>query len=328
MKGKSASATYDTMPNNPKSKSILVVDDVPVNIQLLNTYLSSEGYNVVTASDGAEAIEQVQQHAPDLILLDVMMPKMNGFDVCKFLKSQELTRFIPVIMVTALNEVEDKVKGIDSGADDFISKPFNKLELLARVRSLLRIKYLHDELQEKVIQLQQAKEELRQLAITDGLTGLYNYRYFKEQLEQELNRARRHELNVSLTMIDIDHFKHYNDTNGHPAGDKVLKTIGALLKDNIRNIDMAIRYGGEEFALVLVETNKDAAKIVAEKIRKLVEKSAFKFEKRQPLKKITISSGVATFPGDAADFDSLVNTADQRLYLAKQAGRNTVIVHS
>lgn len=170
------------MPKKPKSKTILVVDDVPVNIQLLNTYLASEGYNVLTASDGAEAIEQVQQHAPDLILLDVMMPKMNGFDVCKFLKSQELTRFIPVIMVTALNEVEDKVKGIDSGADDFISKPFNKLELLARVRSLLRIKYLHDELQEKVIQLQQAKEELRQLAITDGLTGLYNYRYFKEQL--------------------------------------------------------------------------------------------------------------------------------------------------
>lgn len=316
------------MPDNSKQKTILVVDDVPVNIQLLNTYLSSEGYNVITATDGAESIDQVHAHTPDLILLDVMMPKMNGFEVCKYLKAQESTRFIPVIMVTALNEIEDKVKGIDSGADDFISKPFNKLELLARVRSLLRIKYLHDELQEKVILLQKAKEELRQLAITDGLTGLYNYRYFKEQLQQELNRARRHELHVSVIMIDIDHFKHYNDTNGHPAGDTVLKAIGMLLKDNIRKIDVAVRYGGEEFALVLIETNKKAAEIVAEKIRKLVEEHSFEFEANQPLRKITISSGVATFPDDDADFDGLVSTADKRLYLAKQAGRNTIFVHS
>ncbi|MFQ5648806.1 MAG: diguanylate cyclase [bacterium] len=316
------------MSNNTRSKSILVVDDVPVNIQLLTTYLSSEGYQVISARDGSEAIAKVNESRPDLILLDVMMPKMNGFEVCKILKSEPRTKYIPVILVTALNEMQDKVKGMNSGADDFLSKPFNKLELLVRVRSLLRIKYLHDELQDKVLELQKTKEELRQLAITDGLTGLYNYRYFREQLQQEINRALRHELNLSLIMIDIDHFKHYNDTNGHPAGDLLLREMGKLLKDNIRSIDVASRYGGEEFCLVLNETNKNAARIVAEKIRKLVEEHTFEFEEKQPTGRITISTGVATFPEDGKEFEVLVTRADERLYLAKQAGRNTIFADS
>ncbi|MFQ5637118.1 MAG: diguanylate cyclase [bacterium] len=315
------------MAQNSKSKKILVVDDVPVNVHLLTTYLSSEGYNIISAKDGEEAIEQVQNSHPDLVLLDVMMPKLNGFEVCRIIKKDKKTSFIPVIMVTALNELEYKVKGMEAGADDFIAKPFNKLELLVRVRSLLRIKYLNDALNEKVIELQKAKDELRQLAITDGLTGLFNYRYFKEQLRQELNRARRHKLNVSVFMMDIDHFKQYNDNHGHPAGDTVLQTIGALLKENVRKIDVAARYGGEEFSLVLIETNKDAANIVAEKIRKLIESHAFAFEDSQPNGKITISTGVSTFPTDGDDFEQLVDVADRRLYKAKQAGRNTICIN-
>jgi len=312
--------------NSNTNKRILVVDDVPLNIQLLKTYLSSEGYHILSANDGSEAIEQAKKMKPDLILLDVMMPKMNGFEVCKIIKSDMKTQFIPIILVTALNELDNKIKGMDSGADDYLTKPFNKLELMARVRSLLRTKYLHDELQQKILELQKAKEELRRLAITDGLTGLYNYRYFKEQLNQELNRAQRHELTISLVMLDIDYFKHYNDTNGHPAGDKLLKEIAQLLKNNVRNIDLAARYGGEEFALVLIETDKAPAKIVAEKIRKLVEKHRFDFEDSQPDGKITISAGVATFPTDANDFDRIVAVADQRLYQAKQSGRNSVVI--
>ncbi|MCH8019022.1 diguanylate cyclase, partial [candidate division KSB1 bacterium] len=273
-------------------------------------------------------MKAVKEHQPDLILLDVMMPKMNGFKVCEVIKSDDATKFIPVILVTALNELEDKVKGMDSGADDFLAKPFNKLELLVRVRSLLRIKHLHDELQEKVIELQRTKEELRQLAITDGLTGLYNYRYFKEQLLQELKRAQRYSLNTAVVMIDIDHFKQYNDKNGHPAGDVVLKGIARLLKDNIRNIDLAARYGGEEFSLILIETDKPSAKIVSEKIRKLVEDYGFAYESSQPDGKLTISTGVATFPEDGEDFDTLVSKADQRLYRAKEAGRNLIFVDS
>lgn len=312
----------------PSSSRILVVDDVPVNIQLLVTYLAAEGYDVVSAKDGYDAMKAVKEHQPDLILLDVMMPKMNGFKVCEVIKSDDATKFIPVILVTALNELEDKVKGMNSGADDFLAKPFNKLELLVRVRSLLRIKHLHDELQEKVIELQRTKEELRQLAITDGLTGLYNYRYFKEQLLQELKRAQRHSLNISVVMIDIDHFKQYNDKNGHPAGDVVLKDIARLLRDNIRNIDLAARYGGEEFSLILIETDKPSAKIVSEKIRKLVEDYGFAYESSQPDGKLTISTGVATFPEDGEDFDTLVSKADQRLYRAKEAGRNLIFVDS
>jgi len=310
------------------SSRILVVDDVPVNIQLLVTYLAAEGYDVVSAKDGHDAMKAVKEHQPDLILLDVMMPKMNGFKVCEAIKSDDATKFIPVILVTALNELEDKIKGMDSGADDFLAKPFNKLELLVRVRSLLRIKHLHDELQEKVIELQRTKEELRQLAITDGLTGLYNYRYFKEQLLQELKRAQRYSLNTAVVMIDIDHFKQYNDKNGHPAGDVVLKDIARLLRDNIRNIDLAARYGGEEFSLILIETDKPSAKIVSEKIRKLVEDYGFAYESSQPDGKLTISTGVATFPEDGEDFDTLVSKADQRLYRAKEAGRNLIFVDS
>ncbi|MCG8608096.1 diguanylate cyclase [bacterium] len=312
------------MPYNSKTNTVLVVDDVPVNIQLLSTYLSSEGYFVISAKNGLEALDQIKKNRPDLVLLDVMMPKMNGFEVCEIIKSDKETKFIPVIMVTALNELQDKIRGMNAGADDFICKPFNKLELLVRVRSLLRIKSLNDALSEKVIELQRAKEELRQLAITDGLTSLYNYRYFQEQLLQELNRARRHNLQVSLVMIDIDHFKHYNDTHGHPAGDLILKQIASLLKSNIRNIDLASRYGGEEFALVLIETNKSSAGIVAEKIRKLVEDQSFEQEESQPNGTLTISTGVATFPEDGDDFDQLVSNADQRLYRAKQAGRNLI----
>ena len=311
-----------------KSNTILVVDDVPVNIQLLVTYLSAEGYNVVSAKDGHDAMKAVKEHQPDLVLLDVMMPKMNGFEVCEAIKSDDATKFIPVILVTALNEPEDKVKGMDSGADDFLTKPFNKLELLVRVRSLLRIKHLHDELQAKVIELQRTKEELRHLSITDGLTGLYNYRHFKEHLLQELNRAQRHKLNISVVMIDIDHFKQYNDKNGHPAGDLVLKEIAYLLKANIRNIDLAARYGGEEFSLILIETDKSPAGIVAEKIRKLVEGHGFACESAQLDGKLTISTGVATFPEDGEDFDTLVSQADQRLYRAKEAGRNLIFVDS
>ncbi|MEE9118306.1 MAG: diguanylate cyclase [Calditrichia bacterium] len=312
----------------PKSNRILVVDDVPVNIQLLVTYLAAEGYEVVSAKDGHDAMKAVKEHQPDLILLDVMMPKMNGFKVCEAIKSDDATKFIPVILVTALNELEDKVKGMNSGADDFLAKPFNKLELLVRVRSLLRIKHLHDELQEKVIELQRTKEELRQLAITDGLTSLYNYRYFKDQLRQELKRAQRHSLKIAVVMIDIDHFKQYNDKNGHPAGDVVLKDIARLLRDNIRNIDLAARYGGEEFSLILIETDKPSAKIVAEKIRKLIEDYGFAYESSQPGGKLTISTGVATFPEDGEDFDTLVSKADQRLYRAKEAGRNLIFVDS
>jgi diguanylate cyclase (GGDEF)-like protein len=308
--------------NNAK---ILIVDDIPVNIQLLQTHLSTMGYEIVIAGNGEEALHQVENRKPDLILLDVMMPKMDGFQVCRILKNNEKTFHIPIILVTALNEIEDKIKGIEAGADDFITKPFNKLELLARVKSLLRIKSLHDQLQDKIKQLEQAKERLSELAVTDGLTGLFNYRYFRDYFLQELRRAKRHHSFVSLIMLDIDYFKHYNDTHGHLAGDEVLRTLAKLMVANLRNIDVAARYGGEEFALVLSETNKASAWIVAQKIKELVEKHEFASEETQPNGKLTVSMGIATFPDNGDSVEELVHVADQRLYRAKAGGRNRVV---
>jgi diguanylate cyclase (GGDEF)-like protein len=314
----------DSLNTKQKAK-ILVVDDIPVNIQLLQTHLSSTGYDTLVAGNGEEALLRVKEKKPDLILLDVMMPKLDGFETCRLLKSNQETRYIPIIMVTALNEIEDKIKGIEAGADDFITKPFNKLELLARVKSLLRIKQLHDELQKKVKQLEQAKERLRELAVTDGLTNLNNYRYFKEYLAKEIKRADRHGANVSLIMLDIDYFKNYNDTNGHLAGDQVLRTIAELMKNNIRSIDFAARYGGEEFAIILSETQKTSARFVAEKLRKIVQVHKFPKESTQPNKNITISMGVATFPDDGKSLERIIDCADQRLYRAKAEGRNRVV---
>jgi len=318
--------TTRMLDKNPERSKILVVDDIQLNRKLQKTYLEAAGYEVVLAEDGIQALKKVEDESPDLILLDIMMPKMNGFQVCRRIKNEERLRFIPVIMVTALNEIEDKIKGIDAGADDFICKPFNKLELLARVKSLLRIKHLHDALEFKIKELEAVQETLRQLAVTDGLTELYNYRFFKEQLNQEVARAERHELNVSIAMIDIDYFKHYNDTHGHPAGDIVLKKIAQLLHDNIRRIDVAARYGGEEFALILVESDKQAASFVANKIKNLIEQHQFSFEETQPNGKLTISMGVATFPQDGTTPEDLVELADKRLYCAKKDGRNRVVL--
>ena len=311
-----------TFERTPK---ILVVDDVELNLELQKTYLTSSGYDVVVAMDGEEALEKVETEHPDLVLLDVMMPKLNGFEVCQILKNDPKTQFIPVIMVTALQDVEDRVRGIESGADDFISKPFNKMELMARVKSLLRIKFLHDELEKKIAQLNEAKIRMEQLAVTDGMTGLYNYRYFREQLSHEMDRAIRHNLELSLLMMDIDFFKNYNDLHGHPAGDDVLRTLADLIRRNLRKIDIPARCGGEEFAVILPETGDRAAAIVAEKIRQLVEATPIPFEEQQPNGRLTVSIGVATYPVDARDEKQLIEVADRRLYRAKQMGRNQVV---
>ena len=308
-----------------KRAKILVVDDIAINVELQKAYLAVADYEVIEAQNGEEALQKVKDEKPDLILLDVMMPKMNGYEVCKILKNNPETQFIPIIMVTALAEVEDKVRGIEAGADDFISRPFNKIELMARVKSLLRIKFLQDQLHQHMRELTETRERLQQLAITDGLTGLFNYRYFKEQFVHEINRTERHDLCISLVMMDIDFFKYYNDHNGHLAGDEVLKQIAEVLRSNVRKIDVAARYGGEEFALILPETDKKSAIIVAEKIRKLIENCHIPCEEKQPNGKLTISMGVSSFPDDNRTVEGLIKIADTRLYKAKQAGRNLVI---
>ena len=305
---------------------ILVVEDESNSRLLLKTYLTSDDYKVKLARSGEEALEIAAAHPPSVIILDIILPGMNGYEVCKRLKHSIRTSFIPIILVTALRGNDERVQGIEAGADDFISKPFNRVELLTRIKSLLRIKALNDALEQKIEELEKAKTKLRKLAVTDGLTGLYNYRAFRRQLHMEVQRSKRFNLPVSLLMMDIDHFKAYNDRFGHLNGDRVLKRFAQILHENIREVDCLARYGGEEFALILPGTEKKAAKIVAEKVRRLVERSPFPMEKKLPKGRVTISVGVASYPEDTRDEEEFIRLSDIAMYRAKKSGRNRTVL--
>lgn len=310
------------MEETVKPDVILVVEDEATNRLLLKTHLTSAGYEVHLAKSGEKALEMAAASPPSAVILDVLLPKMNGYEVCQKLKASETTRFVPVIMVTALRGSKERVQGIEAGADDFISKPFNRVELLTRIKSLLRIKRLHDTLEQKVEELEKAQTKLQQLAVTDGLTGLYNYRSFRRQLQLEISRARRFGLPLSLLMMDIDEFKVYNDRFGHPFGDRVLRRFARLLQENVREVDFLARYGGEEFALILPGTDKTSGMKVAEKLRGLVERSYFPLEEELPSGQVTMSVGVASFPEDTEDEEELIRFSDEALYRAKHGGRN------
>ncbi len=297
---------------------ILVVDDNPDNLEIISTRLRFRGYDVEVAERGDRAIEQVREIGPDLILLDIMMPDMDGYEVARRIRADEEVPYIPIIVVTARDSTEDKVTGLDAGADDYLTKPINFPELEARVRSMLRIKRLQDELAEK-------NRELEQLSISDGLTGLFNHRHLHDLLEEEFERSGRTGEPISVVMFDLDHFKEVNDTHGHQAGDAVLVELSEILHDTAREIDRLGRYGGEEFMAILPGTDADAGLTFAERVRDHVEQRPFDIGEDAPLR-MTISAGVATHPTDDADGPRrLVHYADQALYSAKHSGRNQAI---
>jgi len=308
-----------------KKDDILIVEDETNIRYLLETYLTSEGYGVRVARNGEEALKMVADNPPSAIILDILLPGMDGYEVCRRLKNSKSTDFIPIIMVTALRGNQERIQGTEAGADDFISKPLNRVELLTRIKSLLRIKRLHEALEQKIKELEIAETKLRKLAVTDGLTGLFNYRAFRQQLHLEVSRSQRFGLPVSLLMMDIDHFKMYNDHFGHPNGDRVLKYFAQLLHKNIREVDFLARYGGEEFVVILPGTDKKSAKIVGEKLRRPVEHYPFPFEKKLPTGIVTMSVGVASFPQDTQDEKELIRLADRALYKAKKGGRNRTV---
>lgn len=301
--------------------TILVVDDSPDNLEVLATRLRFRGYQVDTASSGKEALEQVSQSPPDLVLLDVMMPDIDGYEVTRHIKSDPNLPFIPVILVTARDSTQDKVAGLDAGADDYLTKPLNFPELEARVRSMLRIKELQHELEEK-------NKELEQLSISDGLTGLYNHRHIQEVVHEEYERARRTGEPLSVVMLDFDHFKRVNDAYGHQVGDRVLQEMAEILRKTAREIDKLGRYGGEEFIAVLPETDAEDATTFAERVRERVARHPFAVGRAEPLQ-LTISAGTATYPYPGVyNPRTLVQRADQALYAAKRAGRNCVVRYS
>ena len=308
----------------PPSARILVVDDHEDNVELLRLRLESWGYEVDSAMDGAEALHRVEETPPDLILLDIMMPSVDGMEVARRVKGNPDLPFIPIIMQTALDTTEDKVEGLEAGADDYITKPIDFAELQARMRSMLRIKRLQEELEERERQLMEANERLRYMSQTDGLTGLDNRRHLEERLDEMFQHAKRLNEPFSCVMCDLDRFKSVNDTYGHQAGDAVLRQLAGILTDVAREVDRVGRYGGEEFMLLLPGTVLDAAVTFAERVRKQVEAHTFTFDGGTLQR--TASFGVAAWPHPRiANCDTLVKAADDALYVAKETGRNKVV---
>ena len=297
---------------NIKAAHILVVDDKQTNVESLTDVLEDEGYRVSGAADGEEALEKVRSNPPDLILLDIMMPGKDGLQVSRELKEDPEHRDIPVIFLTARDQSEDVVRGFDHGAADYIIKPVNVSELLARVKTHLTLR-------------SQARQ-LQMLAEKDGLTHVANRRRFDEFLSREFQRAKRDSKPISLLMIDIDFFKEYNDNYGHLAGDDVLKQTAIAVKSCLRRPgDLLARYGGEEFAVVLGETDYNTSLEIAEKIRETIQNLGIVHGIGRAEDFLTVSIGTAsTIPESGADCKDLIAAADRQLYLAKEAGRNRV----
>lgn len=449
---------------------ILVVDDIPANVKLLEARLLAEYFDVLTASNGAEALEACESNKIDVVLLDVMMPGMDGFEVCQRLKSDPATSHVPVIMVTALDEVSDRVRGLEAGADDFLTKPVNDLQLMTRVKSLVRLKSLSDELRlraattrnigieellsrvdadtasrprlllvdeqpasyermtrmlsemadvevstdphaalfqaaeapyETVIIASRFKDfdplrlcsQLRsvdrtrflpivlmvepnddarivrglelgindyvvrpvdkhelmarvrtqvrrkryndklrasvaqtiEMAVIDGLTGLHNRRYLDGHLQTLFDRAVARKRPLSIMMTDIDRFKAINDTYGHDAGDLVLREFARRLRNNVRGIDLACRYGGEEFFIIMPDTEGNIAEKVAERIRAEIEQTPFSIGEGKPAIPVTVSVGVSSLHRGVDAPENLMKRADVALYEAKSGGRNRVV---
>ena len=452
---------------------VLVVDDVPPNVKLLEAKLTSEYFDVLTAYSGPEALEVIAREHPDIVLLDVMMPGMDGFEVCKRIKADPSTAHIPVVMVTALDQPSDRVTGLEAGADDFLTKPVQDLALFARVRSLVRLKVMMDELrnrkttgsslgwevdeaigydntaptdgnilivdeQERVVEriaralegvgelsfvpggedaadrareknydliivsltmrdtdglrvcsklrsfeetrhvpilvmvddgntkllvralemgvndymvrpvdklefLARVKTQLKrkrfadklwenfhlsmQLATTDAVTGLYNRHYLTTHMDTRMEAAQKQGKDLSILMMDIDHFKKVNDTYGHAVGDKVLKEFAARIGRNIRGVDLAARYGGEEFVVMMPETPADWALMIGNRLREEIANTPFDFGQPEGGILVTVSIGVATSKPDQTPAQ-LLEEADKALYAAKAGGRDQVVVAS
>lgn len=291
---------------------LLMIDDSKTVHHFLNEALADEGVEVFHAFDPDEGFASARTIRPDLILLDVVMPKLSGFDLCRRLKQEPSTVDIPIIFLSGAGDPFNKIQGLDLGAVDYVVKPFNPGELQARVRSALRTKRLVDMLSE--------------LAEVDALTGLRNRLYFDRRLTEGITTARRTGAEISLLMMDIDNFKHCNDSYGHPVGDRVLKMVADTVHESVRCCDVACRYGGEEFAVIFPGTTLDDAAEIAEHLRSEIGSRSFNC--RDGRVAVTVSGGVASTSCLDGYFDLpadfLVQAADSALYRAKDDGRNRI----
>ena len=315
----------DEGTNIETTSVILVIDDDPGTAAVVRSWFDGRPYEIVSAPNAEQGIALARAHRPDIILLDVVMPGMDGLAAARRLKADPATSNTPVILLTAKREVHDKVEGFGAGADDYVTKPFEFEEVDARIHAMLRKRELYVELEETVEELKGKNRLLGELAVVDDKTGLFNHRHFRDKLEQEWLRSERYGNPLSLVMLDLDDFKKLNDTLGHPAGDQALGEFAMLVTGGARATDIASRYGGEEFAVLLPHTSSDMALHVAERIREAARQFVF-VETERPTR-MTVSAGVATFPSPGIDSaDGLIREADKALYRAKHTGKDRVVV--
>ena len=286
-----------------ENQKILIIDDNNENIKVAANIIKADNNIVWATLNVKEGIKIAEMKSPDLILLDVQMPIMDGYEACRILKSKPETKNIPIMFMTARTDDESIHRAYKAGAVDYITKPIKKLELLARVQTQLKLSNMI--------------KCLKEASVTDGLTKLYNHKKILELLNLEIDRAKRYKRPLSIMMLDIDRFKSVNDEYGHVVGDKVLEQLAFEVKEQIRDLDTVGRYGGEEFLIIFPEINKSQAYQVAERLRKSVESLTFDNGLT-----ITISGGLSEFTDEKDQF--LVNEADNNLYKAKNSGRNKI----
>jgi len=296
------------LDGDDKACRILIIDDAEDAHVLLRKKLGDEGYATISAYDGREGLAEARASEPALIILDLDMPTMDGFEVLRELKDDETLMHTPVIVLSGSSNSQDMITGLELGAVDFVSKPFDFAELRARVRSAIRIHKLMG--------------MLAQRAQIDGLTGLWNRAYFDRQLATEISDCRRSGRPLTLAFCDLDRFKSINDSYGHPAGDAVLEGFGRILQSELRQHDLACRYGGEEFAIILRGTTAEEAESVLERVRVRLERQAWPLH---PERAVTASFGLASWLGEGESAEGLVTRADAALYQAKSRGRNRVL---
>ncbi len=312
--------------------TILIVDDEESLRKLLKSVLSEKGYRVLTAFDGIEGYDMALKHSPDLILLDIMMPEIDGYEVLERLKNNIKTSHIPVIFLTAKVDDEDRVKGLEAGAVDYIIKPFYIREVLARIKIHLKLKEYENKLKLKNRELEEFSDlllklnaKLEEMARKDELMQIWNRRAFNEQMERTHNYSVRYNSPYTLVIADLDHFKNYNDLYGHQAGDVVLQKVAQAINKSCRITDFIARYGGEEIVVILPETEETTGYVFAQRIIKAVRDLNILHEKNANFGIVTISAGVASYsPGEEGGWDVIVRRADEAMYRAKNSGRNKV----
>lgn len=308
-----------TEPTDNPLPRLLLVEDSKTSAALVTSALRDR-YRVLHARDGVEAWDALSRNdAIDLIITDIQMPNMNGHDLLLKIRSSDApeTKALPVIVMTTADDTADRDRAFANGANDFIYKPVDVVELQARVA-------VHQKLATTIRELEASRRRLTEQAMTDALTKLKNRRAFTEVSAHHFMLAKRHNAELSLVAFDIDHFKRINDTHGHGGGDQALKAVARIITDTIRGSDIPARVGGEEFMILLPNTGRIGAGIIAERVRTAIERTPMRVGDVDVT--VTLSGGVASLGADGSDFEQLIDIADKRLYLAKQKGRNRIVL--